>query len=385
MHLNECLQLAVTRSTSDALSYENVVANPTSTSMNGLSFLANNSPAPQLQQAQAGLVQGSVVSVIKCIASDWGTKSQTNFYIPDEYYPGYSYLFYDEDGFEVLAKDIRSAQRPAFVYAEEPNNLHTHHYHHTITNSAHMPNTTSTLEHSSTNFISLAGDSMHNTGHHSIHAPSIFLPRNYDNSIHPMTVPYIHPHLEIPVPPLHLPWYFGALCWSYSLAGALILYLPPKWATRGGGLVVGTSKNYRRHWFPYRAFALSLMICQSPCSFLADYVHMTNVSLWHATDRILACIMLSLELAKLVVLRPYTRPLIYIVYLACCGGAIFCFMKSQKAQETLNEEGFVFWHCGWHCYPIACSVVYLVENFLNWRWGEYYAFECEAKKQLYKS
>ena len=109
---------------------------------------------------------------------------------------------------------------------------------------------------------------------------------------------------------------------------------------------------------------------------------MTNISHWHTIDRFIACIMMVLEVVKLIVLRPYTRPLFYLMYLTCCGGAVFCFMKSQKSQETLNAEGFVFWHCGWHCYPIALAVVYLVENFLNQRWGEYYAFECEAEREM---
>ena len=84
------------------------------------------------------------------------------------------------------------------------------------------------------------------------------------------------------------------------------------------------------------------------------------------------------ELVKLIALRPYTRPLIYTLYLTCCAAAVFCFTKSQEAQETLNAEGFVFWHNGWHFYPIAEAMVYFIEILLNRRWGDYYSFECEV-------
>jgi len=312
------------------------------------------------------------------------TKSQTNFYIPDEYYVGYSYLFVHEKQPEWHSRSHIHARHPAFVYAQSPTNLHPRHY---ISNgtaySTHMPKITFTAVHSITDLTSLASDSTHNALHYPHHSSPILPSQNANSNInHALTVPYIHPHLEMPVPPLHLPWYFGALCWSFSLAAAIMLYLPPKWTLCGGGRVSGRREEYKRHWFPYRTFALILMLCQSPCSFLADYVHMTNISLWHTIDRFIACIMMALELVKLIALCPYTRPPIYLLYLACCGGAVFCFMKSQKSQETLNVEGFVFWHCGWHCYPIACAVVYLVENFLNQRWGEYYAFECEAEREM---
>lgn len=89
--------------------------------------------------------------------------------------------------------------------------------------------------------------------------------------------------------------------------------------------------------------------------------------------------MMASELVKLIALRPYTRPLIYTLYLTCCAAAVFCFIKSQEAQETLNAEGFIFWHNGWHAYPIAEAIVYFIEIALNWRWGEHYSFEeCEV-------
>mmetsp|Transcript_38035 Transcript_38035/g.79676 ORF Transcript_38035/g.79676 Transcript_38035/m.79676 type:complete len:113 (+) Transcript_38035:110-448(+) len=106
---------------------------------------------------------------------------------------------------------------------------------------------------------------------------------------------------------------------------------------------------------------------------------MTHISQWHTVDRFLACILMSLEVTKLLVMRPYTRPPMYLLYLANCAAAVMCFLQSQKAQGVMDTEGFVFWHCGWHCYPIVQVVVYCVEHFVNGRWGEYYAFGGEIE------
>ena len=122
------------------------------------------------------------------------------------------------------------------------------------------------------------------------------------------------------------------------------------------------------------------MYAQSPCSFLADYVHMTNISPWHTIDRLLACNMMCLELAKLITMRTYTRPIIYMFNLAFCGMAVLSFLQSQKVQQALDENGFIFWHCAWHCYPIAACIIHLIEHYLNQKWGEYYPFDdgCDA-------
>ena len=47
---------------------------------------------------------------------------------------------------------------------------------------------------------------------------------------------------------LHLPWYFGALCWSYALGGAMMFIVEPKWTRTSG--------------FPYRLMAWSLILLQ---------------------------------------------------------------------------------------------------------------------------
>ena len=45
---------------------------------------------------------------------------------------------------------------------------------------------------------------------------------------------------------LHLPWYFGALCWSYALGGVMMFVVAPKWT--------------RTSSFPYRLMARSLIL-----------------------------------------------------------------------------------------------------------------------------
>jgi hypothetical protein len=102
---------------------------------------------------------------------------------------------------------------------------------------------------------------------------------------------------------------------------------------------------------------------------------MTNISPWHVIDRVTACTMMSLELVKLVIIRPYTRPIIYTLYLICLGIAIFCFLKGQESLATLHEDGFVFWHSGWHCYPIMGSIVHSLDYYSNQQWGQYHPFE----------
>ena len=93
--------------------------------------------------------RGSIYAMLQCILSEWGSKSQTNFYIPDDHYGGYSYLFEDNggDGYDnriatnaihqnhhhhtptIVAAVFIIIIMPAYkVYAKDPNNLHSHHY-----------------------------------------------------------------------------------------------------------------------------------------------------------------------------------------------------------------------------------------------------------------
>ena len=98
---------------------------------------------------------------------------------------------------------------------------------------------------------------------------------------------------------------------------------------------------------------------------MADYVRMTDESIWHNIDRVMACFLFLLEVTKLLVMRPHTRPMIYAAYLACCSIAVFCFMNSQAAQVSMDTDGFIWWHNGWHCYPILATSTRLVEMYLD--------------------
>jgi hypothetical protein len=240
------------------------------------SFLPNVSTTLLQDTKPQQMKQGSIAAVVRCIVSEWGTNAQTNFYIPPQHFSGYSYLFEDDGqsgrlsfngeiqrGAHHYARtNFYGHHHPAFVYAEEPNNLHPHHYevYNMRGNSPHMPKMTVTSIYSSFNstrlqVVSVNGRSVYHR-ESSAHAPRKFEPAQ-------MTIPYIHPQLNMPVPPLHLPWYFGALCWSFALAGVVMLNLPQNWTLRGGGRVAGSRMDeYRRHWFPYRAFAWVLILCQ---------------------------------------------------------------------------------------------------------------------------
>lgn len=151
-------------------------------------------------------------------------------------------------------------------------------------------------------------------------------------------------------------------------------YWLPRWTKHGGGVVNG---QYQRHWFPYRAFALILILIQGPCSFFADYVHMTNESLWHMVDRWLACTSMALHLGEIICIYRFTRPIIYALYVGCTAIAVINFLKSQHAQASLDTDAFIFWHNCWHCFPLTLIAVCWLENVLNRRFGEYYPFELQ--------
>lgn len=330
----------------------------------------------------------SAFSAVECIAADWFVKSKTIFYIPDEAYAGYTYLYHEPDidsqsptesGSNVFIRQqqplspspvVAHHRRHAFVHAQEFSTLHQHHHHYN--------------HHQNRSIIMQNKDYADEKLPYVNNVTSAFIPPsvNYhasfaamDNRQHltaPITTPYMHPELGLPVPPLHLPWFFGALCFSFTLGGIMKLYFTPTWTKQGGGCVNG---NYQRHWFPYRTFAWILILLQGPCSFFADYMHMSNVSLWHVVDRWLACTNMAFQLSELICIYRFTRTGIYMSYLACTFAAVVSFMNSQHAQSALDTEGFIFWHNCWHCFPINLIVVCWFENVLNRRWGEYYPFK----------
>ena len=59
---------------------------------------------------------------------------------------------------------------------------------------------------------------------------------------------------------LHLPWYFGALCWSYAVGGIMMFVVEPKWT--------------RKSRFPYRLMAWALILLQCECGIMSLSVGM---------------------------------------------------------------------------------------------------------------
>ncbi len=331
MQLHECLLLAVRHPTVEVPeSMLNPISDFPEDALIGhaeegyLPLFTNASPSEHgTRSPSEKYTQGSVLSMLQCILHEWGTNSRTNFYIPPEHYPGYSYLC-DEcpqqgwrwrrsyptthDGnirrpysAHIICNtrsNCHGHQPSAFVHAEHLSNNYPHHNHDNSLyyNMMERANATTvthnmlhnTIANTSTQNLpigmtsSLANnDSFQRVGLG--YYPSKTLPTATNapmsannHNIHSsaqMTVPYIHPSLELPVPPLHLPLYFGLLCWSFALAGVLMLRLPQKWMLHGrsGRCPHRRHDNSRqvessRHWFPYRAFAWVLILWQVRCS-----------------------------------------------------------------------------------------------------------------------
>ena len=131
---------------------------------------------------------GSILLMVQCIISEWGSNAQTNFYIP-----------------------------AAFTGCSTSSLLSIDDFKSSSTNDA------------------ADADSQ---------------------SIMTTCSPYIHPQLNLPVPQIQLPLYYGALCWSFTLAGVVMLSLPPNWT------INQQDGKKTRHWFPYRIFAWILILWQ---------------------------------------------------------------------------------------------------------------------------
>ena len=269
MQLHECLQLAVSRTPIGLPG-----AMLTSDRESGDSFLPHVSIDWSHDGQSQGRVHYPIMSTLRCIVSEWGSNAQTNFYIPPEHYAGYSYLEDDGDGWSGLDAqhgmdtNVHGHHHHTFGYVEEPSNLHPHHYevHNMCGSWHHTPKMTVTSFCSLFNMTRLHGEITDGRSVYRGQSPALALHMQTLNSssLHPhMTIPYIHPQLNMPVPPLHLPWFYGALCWSFALAGLVMLNLPPKWILHGERRVkFGRHNLYQRHWFPYRAFAWVLILWQ---------------------------------------------------------------------------------------------------------------------------
>lgn len=164
---------------------------------------------------------------------------------------------------------------------------------------------------------------------------------------------------------LSLDYLFGFLCWSYTIAGIMMLVLKSKWMERSS--------------FPTTTFALILIFLQGPLSFSADYLNMTNESMVHVVDRFMACLNVAFFAWRLSAFYFNARPAIFFSSLAASTFALFSFMNSQDAQESRDRDAFVFWHNLWHLYPFQCI---LIESYDVSVLGEY---ECEVPQTGPKS
>ena len=287
MQLHECLILGIHRPTADA---SGVMIQPKrypgdrDSAENYQTFLTDIAAKQnEHRQSQFKYTQGSIISMLQCILHEWGNNAKTNFYIPPENYAGYSYLCDECKQSGWSARNIKSSfsyrcntrsnchghHHSAFVHAEQLNSLNLHHHeiYSMRANTTLSPITIVTSVHSPPVSISLANDSFHGgLYHHNTTSSSTTAPHrghNHKFVSTQMTVPYFHPNLELPVPPLRLPLYFGILCWSFAFAGVLMLRLPQKWTTHGGRSMHSNRQvKISRHWFPYRAFAWVLILWQ---------------------------------------------------------------------------------------------------------------------------
>mmetsp|Transcript_16198 Transcript_16198/g.46681 ORF Transcript_16198/g.46681 Transcript_16198/m.46681 type:complete len:160 (-) Transcript_16198:70-549(-) len=101
---------------------------------------------------------------------------------------------------------------------------------------------------------------------------------------------------------------------------------------------------------------------------MADYMNMTNDSIWHAFDRFMAAPLTVLELWKIATMYPHVRTGTFHAYFLAFCLAIFSFINSQTAQSNHDTVGFAFWHNMWHVYPLAVSVIMSFDFFVL---GEY--------------
>ena len=124
---------------------------------------------------------------------------------------------------------------------------------------------------------------------------------------------------------LIVPWWFGLGCWTYALAGLFMLLMPrPKWTYRSN--------------FCFELYALILVFIQSPLSFMADYMNMTNVSIWHMLDRFFASPMFGLTSVMLYCTHTSVKkvnPIMLSLDIMSFGFALYCFIESQSAQVRL--------------------------------------------------
>jgi len=143
---------------------------------------------------------------------------------------------------------------------------------------------------------------------------------------------------------------FGLLCWSYTLAGILMILVRPKWAKNSS--------------FPFTSFGLILIFIQGPLSFKADYVNMANDSIYHVVDRFVAVTNTILYFGKVSTYFWHARISIIASQTIALMITMTCFVNSQRAQMLLNTEDFCMWHSLWHLCGLCSAFVDIIEVFV---------------------
>lgn len=115
--------------------------------------------------------------------------------------------------------------------------------------------------------------------------------------------------------------------------------------------------------YAFTAQALILTFFQGPLSFKADYENMTNDSIYHIIDRIVAHICFAFYIYRLAVLSRHTTRTIAVMQSLTLALALTFFTKSRKAQMMDDPANFCFWHNMWHTAPLITEFVDFVEVF----------------------
>ena len=94
---------------------------------------------------------------------------------------------------------------------------------------------------------------------------------------------------------------------------------------------------------------------------------MNKSSIVHAVDRFLALPLCLLELLKIISILKYSKQekhFLWAYSTAFCI-AIYSFIQSQSAQTQKDLDGFIFWHCMWHMYPLLAIGIVSIERALS--------------------
>ena len=97
---------------------------------------------------------------------------------------------------------------------------------------------------------------------------------------------------------------------------------------------------------------------------MADYMNMTNHSIFHVIDRFMALTNLILETSKVITMGFYVRPSTFYLQVCILITCVICFMNSSHCQHERDGEGFVFWHNLWHTYPLLSIAVLFYDRYI---------------------